>query len=105
MWGLVMAVGLGGIWVELLKDTSLRVLPVDTAAARLMLTNLKAAKLLLGYRGARPADLDVLAATITAIGAAAEALGDALAALEINPLHVDGPVVEALDALAIWSRA
>ena len=36
-FGPVLAVGLGGVWVEILQDTSLRVLPVDTAEARRML--------------------------------------------------------------------
>ncbi len=101
-WGLAMAVGLGGVWVELLRDTSLRVLPVSVKAAREMLERLKAAKLLHGYRGAPPVDLDALGRVIAAIGDSALALGDDLAALEVNPLRVDGSNIEALDALALW---
>jgi hypothetical protein len=47
--------------------------------------------------------VDVLAHTIGAIGEAALALGPQLATLEVNPLRAAGPVVEALDALAVWS--
>ncbi|WP_342244591.1 acetate--CoA ligase family protein [Pseudomonas sp. OTU5201] len=102
VWGLVLAVGLGGVWVELLGDTQLRLLPVSAAQAKDMLSGLKANKLLTGYRGAKPADLDELSRVIAQIGDAALALGDDLDALEINPLRVDGANVEALDALAIW---
>ncbi|MDH4565202.1 acetate--CoA ligase family protein [Pseudomonas sp. BN414] len=102
VWGLVLAVGLGGVWVELLGDTQLRLLPVSADEAKGMLCSLKAHKLLTGYRGAKPADLDELSRVIARIGDAALALGGELDALEINPLRVDGAAVEALDALAIW---
>lgn len=102
VWGLALAVGLGGVWVELLGDTQLRLLPVSATEAKGMLAGLKASKLLTGYRGAKPADLDELARVIARIGDAALALGSDLDALEINPLRVDGSAVEALDALAIW---
>ncbi|TMG97606.1 MAG: hypothetical protein E6H79_20925 [Betaproteobacteria bacterium] len=104
-WGLTLAVGLGGIWVEALADTQLRLLPVTPQDARDMLTSLRAAKLLQGFRGSPPVDLDRLARVIAAIGDAALALGDSLAALEVNPLWVRGDDVEALDALAVWADA
>jgi acyl-CoA synthetase (NDP forming) len=102
-WGLTLTVGLGGIWVEALADTQLRLLPVTVGQAKDMLTRLRAARLLTGYRGSPPVDLDRLAAVIAAIGDAALALGDSLAALEVNPLWVRGDAVEALDALAVWA--
>lgn len=103
VWGPVLAVGLGGIWVELLEDVSLRLLPVTTREVKDMLGELKSIKLLQGFRGSRPVDLDCLAEEITRIGDAALALGPELAALEINPLLADGQAIEALDALAIWN--
>ena len=102
-WGLTLAVGLGGVWVEALADTQLRLLPVTATQAKDMLTSLRAARLLQGFRGSPPVDLDRLAAVIAAIGDAALALGDSLAALEVNPLWVRGDAVEALDALAVWA--
>jgi acyl-CoA synthetase (NDP forming) len=101
-WGLVLAIGMGGVWVELLKDTQLRLLPVSDADIIAALGQLKSAALLNGYRGSTSADLAKVAAAVTAICNAALALGDDLYALEINPLRVDGDRVEALDALAIW---
>lgn len=104
-WGLTLAVGLGGVWVEALADTQLHVLPVSPQEAKAMLGRLRAAKLLQGFRGSPPVDLDRLAGVIAAIGDAALALGDSLAALEVNPLWVHGDDVEALDALALWADA
>lgn len=101
-WGLAIAVGLGGVWIEILQDSAVRLLPIDTRQAREMLLSLRAAKLLEGYRGGPAVDLDRLAEVIVAIGNAALALGPRLAALEINPLWVSGSEIEALDALAVW---
>jgi acetate---CoA ligase (ADP-forming) len=103
-WGLVLALGMGGVWVELLKDTQLLLLPVSESQVIDALGQLKAAKLLTGYRGSKPADFGKIAAAVTAICNAAIELGDDLAALEINPLRVDGDQVEALDALALWKN-
>ncbi|MEV4080219.1 acetate--CoA ligase family protein, partial [Nonomuraea fuscirosea] len=101
-WGLTLAVGLGGIWVEVLRDTALRVLPVDAAEVRAALAELRGRALLDGVRGGQPADLDAVADVVTRIAAFAGSLGDALESLEINPLLVNGSHVEALDALITW---
>jgi acetate---CoA ligase (ADP-forming) len=104
-FGPVLAVGLGGIWVEVLNDTSLRLLPVDAAEVRRMLGELRGLPLLQGARGAAPADLDAVAAAIAGLGEVAltlnGALNGALRALEVNPLWVNGDQVEALDVLVI----
>jgi len=100
-FGAVLAVGLGGVWVEALADTSLRALPVRADEVQRMLGELRGAPLLQGARGTRPADLAVLGEVITKIGDAALSLGGALRALEVNPLWVDGDQVEALDVLVV----
>ncbi|HEX8605303.1 MAG TPA: acetate--CoA ligase family protein [Pseudoduganella sp.] len=104
-WGPVLAVGLGGVWVEVLADTAVRPLPLTPADVKEMLASLRGAKLLQGFRGGKPADLDAVARAVARIGDAALALGDDLVSLEINPLLVDGDRVEALDGLCIWSQA
>jgi acetate---CoA ligase (ADP-forming) len=101
-WGLVLAVGLGGVWVEVMKDSALRLLPVGAAEVRRALGELRGATLLEGARGTEPADLDALAAVIARVAAIAEGLGDDLESLEINPLLVTGARIEALDALITW---
>ncbi|MGH3227660.1 MAG: acetate--CoA ligase family protein [Streptosporangiaceae bacterium] len=100
-FGPVLAVGLGGVWVELLADTSLRVLPVTTDDVRHMLGELRGSPLLRGARGARPADLDTLAQVVKNVADAALSLDGHLHALEINPLWVNGDQIEALDVLVI----
>jgi acetate---CoA ligase (ADP-forming) len=104
-FGPVLAVGLGGIWVEVLNDTSLRLLPVDATEVRRMLGELRGLPLLQGARGTRPADLDAVAGAIARLGEVALSLNDALdgalRAMEVNPLWVNGDQVEALDVLVI----
>ncbi|MGH7212930.1 MAG: acetate--CoA ligase family protein, partial [Acetobacteraceae bacterium] len=89
-WGMVIAVGLGGVWVEVLRDVAIRPLPVAPTEVRRMLTELRGAKLLGGVRGVPAADLDSVARVVAAIGDAALALGSGLDALEVNPLWVKG---------------
>jgi hypothetical protein len=103
-FGPVLAVGLGGIWVELLRDTSLRVLPADASQVRQMLSELRALPLLQGGRGGIAADLGVLADVIARIGALASSV-PGLQALEVNPLWVSGDQVEALDVLVVTDRS
>ena len=98
-FGPVLAVGLGGIWVEFLQDTSLRVLPVDASEVQRMLGELRGIALLRGAHGSRAADLDALAEVIARIGETALSLNGALRALEVNPLWVNGDQIEALDVL------
>jgi acetate---CoA ligase (ADP-forming) len=101
-WGQVLAVGMGGIWVEVLKDTSLRVLPVTREDVRMMLSELQGAKLLQGARGSKPADMEALVEVIHRVAELAQSLKADLEALEINPLRVDGSQIEALDAVITW---
>jgi len=103
-FGPVLAVGLGGVWVEVLADTSLRVLPVTAEDVKHMLGELRGSPLLRGARGTRPADLDALAQVVKNVGDAALSLDGNLRALEINPLWVDGDRIEALDVLVITER-
>ncbi len=104
-FGPVLAVGLGGIWVEVLGDIALRVLPVGLDEVIAMLGELKGAPLLRGARGRPPADLDALAGVILRMADAALSLGDSLRALEVNPLWVDGDQIEALDVLVVTEPA
>jgi acyl-CoA synthetase (NDP forming) len=103
-WGPMLAVALGGVFVEVLQDSALAPLPVTPEQARGMLDKLRGRAVLDGARGAAPTDLEALAAVIARTGDLALALGDDLESLEINPLLVDGMTIEALDAVVTWAR-
>lgn len=103
VWGPVIAVGLGGVWVEVLADVAVRPLPVTVPVVRTMLAQLRGARLLAGERGTPAADLDAVARAVVAIGDVALRLQPDLVALDVNPLWVRGDQVEALDGLAVWA--
>ncbi len=100
-FGATLAVGLGGIWIETLKDVSLRVLPVGEQDVMDMLLSLRAKPLLEGARGGPKVDLRRAAQAIHRIAQAGLALGSELQALEVNPLWCRGDQVEALDVLVV----
>jgi len=102
-FGPVLAVGLGGVWVETLHDVALRVLPIEHTDARQMLDELKATPLLRGARGGAPVALDHVADVLVRVAEAAAMLGASLQALEVNPLWCRGRQIEALDVLVVTS--
>jgi acetyl coenzyme A synthetase (ADP forming)-like protein len=63
-FGKVVAFGLGGVLVEVLKDVTFRLAPLDTAEAKSMVNGIDAAEILHGVRGAEPVDIDALADVI-----------------------------------------
>ena len=101
-WGKILAVGLGGVWVEVLKDTTLHLLPVNRQQIKEGLQSLRAAQILAGARGSEAADLDAVTEAVWRIAQLVQRLGDNLESLEVNPLLVHGADVEALDALITW---
>lgn len=103
-WGLLLAVAVGGVLVEVLDDVALTSLPIPPSRARDLLLSLRGASLLRGARGAEPVDLDAVAQVVARVGDLALALGDDVESLEVNPLRVDGATVEALDATVTWTR-
>jgi acyl-CoA synthetase (NDP forming) len=98
--GPLVVVGAGGVLVEHLADRAVALPPVGAAGARRMLSRLRAARLLAGFRGRPPADLGAIAAAITAVSAIACELGGELAALDVNPLICGPAGAVAVDVLA-----
>ena len=105
LFGNVLTLAIGGTWVEILKDASIRLLPVTHGEVKDMIAQLRGAPLLFGARGSEAADADQLADVVLGIVAAAESLGSSLQALEVNPLRVSGRSVEALDVLVCTQQA
>jgi acyl-CoA synthetase (NDP forming) len=101
-WGTVLLLGLGGIWVEALGDV--QILPGDAGEDQVLeaLGKLRTAKLLKGFRGAPPADVEAVAKVVTAIGRLMQTVPE-LTEIDVNPLmvHGKGQGVTALDALIV----
>src|SRR6185437_10583755 len=97
--GPLVVVGAGGVLVGHLGDRAVALAPVDAAGARRMLSRLRVARLLAGFRGQQPADLGAVAAAITGVSAIAAELGGELAALDINPLICAPSGAVAVDVL------
>ena len=89
-FGPVVALGLGGVLTEVLKDVTYRIAPFDLETAREMIAELRGAKLFDGYRGQPAADKEALARTLVAASQMAAALAPRLKELDINPVFV-GP--------------
>ncbi len=100
-FGPVLAIGLGGIAVELFKDVAWLALPTDAVRVRAALARLKLATVLQGFRGQPPADIEALVAAAVQLGNAFVATNPPLQEVEVNPLLVlpAGRGVVAVDAL------
>lgn len=93
--------GLGGIFVEVLKDVVFRRCPFGADAAETMIRSIKGAPLLLGARGRKPADVKALAEMLSRLSAFAAAAGERLVSIDLNPVFAmpDGEGVFAADAV------
>lgn len=98
--------GLGGIFVEIFKDTALYPAPMNKKEALDMIQSLKAYPLFTGYRGKPALDVDALADTLVAVATFAAEHRNSLAELDINPLFVypKGEGVCAADALLVFKQ-
>jgi acetyltransferase len=95
-FGPLVVVGFGGIFVEILGDTAMRLAPVEPAEARAMLAELRMAPALGGFRGRPAADLDTLADTVSRFSRLVSDVPE-LQELEINPLLAGPRGARALD--------
>ncbi|CAI09345.1 Organic acid-CoA ligase (ADP forming) similar to feruloyl-CoA synthetase [Aromatoleum aromaticum EbN1] len=99
-WGPVVMVGLGGVWIEALKDV--RLLPPDLGEAQIVeeLHHLKGAALLRGLRGSPAVDVRKVAAAVAVVGALMRTNPE-VTEIDINPLVAYPDRVVVLDALVV----
>jgi acetate---CoA ligase (ADP-forming) len=99
--GPLLIISAGGVLIEILAERAVLLAPVTRSAAVAALGRLRLAAVLAGTRGQPPADLGAIADAITGLSRLACDLGDALDALDINPLICTPSGAVAVDALLI----
>ena len=102
-FGPVIMFGLGGIFVELLKDVSFRVIPIEQRDAQEMIKEIKGYPLLQGYRGKEPANISALVEIILKISKLIEE-NPQIKELELNPIFAYKNKAVAADARIILEK-
>lgn len=98
--------GLGGIFVEILKDVTFRVAPVSAEQSYQMLEEIKAGAILAGARGETPRDRKALAEVLSRYSQMITDLGDEIAESDANPVlvYAEGQGVKVVDARIILKK-
>jgi acetyl-CoA synthetase (ADP-forming) len=103
-FGTAVMFGLGGVMVELTRDVSFGLLPLDKDEAMEMIEALKCSELFKGYRGKPPLDINAMASILVKIGGLADAHPE-IAELDINPMIVYEHGVMTADARILLKAA
>jgi acetyltransferase len=103
-FGPVVLFGLGGIYAEILKETSLRVAPINRSEAEEMISELKATQILKGVRGERPLDIEALVENLLKLSQLMMDFPD-IEGIDINPVKVLEKGAVALDARILLKNA
>jgi len=101
-FGHALMFGLGGIFVEIYKDVSFRVTPIDKKEALEMISEIKGYPILKGIRGRKPADIDAVADVLVSVSELAQK--ENIVELDINPLIVGEKGAIAVDARAMVEK-
>ncbi len=103
-FGPVIMVGLGGVLTEIFKDVAFRMLPITVDDAKSMLTELKGSKILQGYRGTKPIDLNMLAKALIQIGKIGVDNANYFDSVDFNPIVVYPKSYYVVDAKIILKK-
>jgi len=103
-FGPMLMVGLGGVLTEIFKDVAFRMLPVTTSDAKSMLNELKGSKILKGFRGSKPIDLNMLAKALVQIGKIGVDNADYINSIDFNPIVVYPKSYNVVDAKIILNK-
>ena len=101
LFGPLVVVGLGGILIELIKDTALAPAPVGPGEALDMLRSLKGFHLLQGFRNFEPVNLDALADVVCRVSELAADQSALVSEIDVNPIICAGDRITAVDALIV----
>jgi acetate---CoA ligase (ADP-forming) len=101
VFGPAVMFGLGGIFVEVLKDVTFRLAPFGIDEAHRMINEIQGRAMLDGVRGAPPADIDALAEALSRLSVFAHENADRLESIDINPFIVMPEGAVAVDALIV----
>jgi acyl-CoA synthetase (NDP forming) len=102
-FGPVVLFGLGGIYVEVFKESSLRVAPINRAEAEEMISELKTASILKGIRGERPLDIEALVENLLRLSQLMRDFPE-IEGMDINPVKVLEKGAVAVDARILLAR-
>lgn len=103
-FGPVIMVGLGGILTEIFKDVAFRMLPISIDDAKSMLAELKGSKILQGYRGSKPIDMNMLARALVQIGKIGVDNAEYFDSVDFNPIVVYPKSYFVVDAKIILKK-
>jgi acyl-CoA synthetase (NDP forming) len=106
VFGPMVMFGLGGVYVEVLKDVAFRLAPFNEDEALSMVREIRGYAILEGTRGSPPADIDALTRALSALSRFAATNPDTIAEIDINPFVVmpQGQGAFALDSLIVPMR-
>ncbi|MBO9499058.1 MAG: acetate--CoA ligase family protein [Novosphingobium sp.] len=100
-FGPMVVVGLGGVLVEILRDSAAELAPVTRDQAAAMLRRLKGWPLLAGYRGSEPVDVEAVERIIVAVSELAVDHAGTIAEIDVNPIICGPRRAIAVDALIV----
>lgn len=102
-FGPVLLFGLGGVWTEVLEDTSLRITPITRKDAREMIEETKAYRLLTGYRGEEPAEVSKIEDMLLVLSNFVEN-NPQMKEVDINPVIARGKNIVAVDCRIVLEQ-
>ena len=100
-FGPVVIVSAGGVMIEFLADKVAALAPFETDTARALLEELRISRLLAGFRGQSPADIEAVIAQLVRFSHMVSTLGDAIAEIDVNPMICSASGAVAADCLVV----
>lgn len=106
IFGQMVIVGLGGVYIEVLKDISMRKAPISPTEAKEMIDELKASEVLHAYRGKAASDIEELSKVISQFSYVIASLQEDLIEADLNPVMVfsEGQGVKIADGLMSFNQ-